>query len=45
MTLWTNDNLHTARHIYLERGFQLVKEERHHSFGADLVGQHCELKL
>lgn len=45
LTLWTNDILHTARHIYLERGFKLVKEERHHSFGADLVGQHWELKL
>jgi GNAT superfamily N-acetyltransferase len=45
MTLWTNDILHAARHIYVARGFTLVKKEAHHSFGKDLVGQHWELTL
>ncbi len=45
VSLWTNDILSAARHIYLEQGFKLVKEERHHSFGKDLVGQYWELKL
>jgi GNAT superfamily N-acetyltransferase len=45
MTLWTNDILHAAKAIYAARGFKLVKEERHHSFGHDLVGQHWELCL
>jgi GNAT superfamily N-acetyltransferase len=45
MTLWTNDILHAARAIYVARGFTLVKEEAHHSFGKDLVGQHWDLLL
>ena len=45
MALWTNDILHAARAIYIAEGFKLVAEERHHSFGKDLVGQNWELTL
>ena len=37
--LWTNHPLVAARSVYLSRGFRLISEEPHHSFGVDLVGQ------
>lgn len=45
VTLWTNDILVKARHIYEKKGFQLVEEESHHSFGHDLIGQNWDLVL
>jgi DNA-binding MarR family transcriptional regulator/GNAT superfamily N-acetyltransferase len=45
LTLWTNDVLVSARRIYQAAGFQLTGEERHHSFGKDLVGQTWDLAL
>ena len=45
MKLWTNHPLAAARHIYIERGFTLVSEENHTSWGAELRGQMYERKL
>ncbi|MBR0795599.1 MarR family transcriptional regulator [Bradyrhizobium jicamae] len=45
MTLWTQSILVAARGIYARQGFRRVKEERHHSFGVDLVGETWEMDL
>ena len=45
ITLWTQSILVAARGIYQRAGFRRVKEEQHHSFGVDLVGETWELKL
>jgi DNA-binding MarR family transcriptional regulator/GNAT superfamily N-acetyltransferase len=45
ITLWTQSMLVAARGIYQRAGFQLISQEKHHSFGADLVGETWELKL
>ncbi len=45
MTLWTNDILTAARHIYQRAGFRLMQSEQHHSFGRDLVGENWERDL
>jgi GNAT superfamily N-acetyltransferase len=45
LTLWTQNNLHSARRIYERAGFRLVHEEKHDSFSKSLVAQVWDLKL
>jgi DNA-binding MarR family transcriptional regulator/GNAT superfamily N-acetyltransferase len=45
MTLWTQSILHAARGIYKKAGFQVVREEKHHSFGKNLTAETWELNL
>ena len=45
MTLWTQSILFAARHIYKQMGFRIVHQERHHSFGKDLIAETWELDL
>ncbi|MEO7457425.1 MAG: helix-turn-helix domain-containing GNAT family N-acetyltransferase [Gemmatimonadaceae bacterium] len=43
ITLWTQDVLAAARHIYKRAGFELTTEEKHNSFGVDLNAEVWEL--
>jgi hypothetical protein len=44
--LWTQSELHAARHLYRQAGFKIVKKKRHNSFGRKgLVAETWELKL
>ncbi|WP_030221638.1 GNAT family N-acetyltransferase [Streptomyces bikiniensis] len=45
VTLWTTDNLASARRIYQHCGFILTDERPHRAFGHDLVGQTWSLVL
>ena len=45
VTLWTQSILVAARGIYQRAGFRRVAEEKHHSFGVDLVGETWGMEL
>jgi DNA-binding MarR family transcriptional regulator/GNAT superfamily N-acetyltransferase len=45
LMLWTNDVLADARRIYQRAGFELVGENKHHSFGTELVEQYWRRPL
>jgi DNA-binding MarR family transcriptional regulator/GNAT superfamily N-acetyltransferase len=46
ITLWTQSELVAARHLYRQKGFELVGERRHRSFSRDdLVAETWELRL
>ncbi|MEQ1522040.1 MAG: helix-turn-helix domain-containing GNAT family N-acetyltransferase [Aestuariivirga sp.] len=45
IVLWTQSTLTAARKLYVGEGYQLIKQEPHHSFGKDLIGETWELLL
>jgi DNA-binding MarR family transcriptional regulator/GNAT superfamily N-acetyltransferase len=45
LTLWTQESLSAARHLYAQAGFRRVSAKPHRSFGHDLVGETWELEL
>jgi len=45
ITLWTQSELRAARRLYQAAGFHVVRKERNHSFGKDLVSETWELEL
>jgi DNA-binding MarR family transcriptional regulator/GNAT superfamily N-acetyltransferase len=45
IVLWTQSTLTAARKLYVNEGYELIRQEPHHSFGKDLVGETWELVL
>jgi DNA-binding MarR family transcriptional regulator/GNAT superfamily N-acetyltransferase len=45
LTLWTQNDLNAARHLYALAGFRRVSAEPHESFGKKLVAETWELAL
>lgn len=45
IVLWTQSTLTSARKLYVGEGYKLIKQDPHHSFGKDLVGETWELVL
>jgi GNAT superfamily N-acetyltransferase len=45
ITLWTQEELHAAQHIYEKAGFRMVREQPHLDFGIPMVGQIWEMAL
>lgn len=45
ITLWTQEELRAAQHIYEKVGFRMVKEEPHCAFGIPMTGQIWDLTL
>jgi GNAT superfamily N-acetyltransferase len=45
ISLWTNSVLTTARRIYTDAGYRMVKAEVHNSFGPERVAETWELEL
>lgn len=45
ITLWTHSILTTARHIYEQAGFKLMRSEKHKSWGKPVVSEHWDLGL
>jgi len=43
--LWTQSELRAARRLYEAAGFRMVRKEKNHSFGKDLVSETWELDL
>lgn len=45
IVLWTNSVLDSARRIYEQEGYQLIREKPYTAFGKDLVSQDWQLDL
>ena len=45
LMLWTQSELRAARRLYQAAGFRIVRKEKNHSFGKDLVSETWELDL
>jgi len=45
LVLWTQSELRAARRLYEAAGFRIVRKEKNHSFGKDLISETWELGL